>query len=55
MLGTWCPNTRPVGDLSTHVPLKKLGFFEEEKGQLRKWVTVKRFISMGTETLNSTS
>jgi hypothetical protein len=47
MLGAWCPTLRPVGrpqQTTRHAYisiLKRLGF-EEEKGQLREWMTVAR-------------
>jgi 2'-5' RNA ligase len=48
---------RPVGDLSRpydmlHKNLKKLGF-EEEKGQLREWMTVARDRSAWDGKLNT--
>jgi hypothetical protein len=47
MLGAWCPTPRPVGRPQQTIrhayisTLKKVGF-EEEKGQLREWMTVAR-------------
>jgi hypothetical protein len=47
MLGAWCPTPRPAGRPQQTIPhayistLKKLGS-EEEKGQLRVWMTVAR-------------
>jgi hypothetical protein len=47
MLGAWCPTPRPAGRPQQTIrhayisTLKKLGF-EEEKGQLREWMTVAR-------------
>jgi hypothetical protein len=45
MLGAWCPTPRQIGRPQQTIrhayitPLKKLGF-EEEKGQLREWMTL---------------
>ncbi len=47
MLGAWCPTPRPSGRPQQTIryayitTLKKLGF-EQEKGQMREWMTVAR-------------
>jgi hypothetical protein len=47
MLGAWCPTPRPTGRPQQTIrhayisTLRKLGF-EEEKGQLREWMTFAR-------------
>jgi hypothetical protein len=54
MLGAWCPTPRQKGRPQQTIrhtyitTLENLGF-EEEKGQLREWMTVAREISMGAE------
>ena len=58
MLGAWCPTPRPHGRPQQTIrhayitTLRKLGF-EEEKGQLREWMTIARDRSAWGERVES--